>query len=69
LATFSKLPSGSWRAQVRRKGRYIGETFLKREDAQRWATAAESAIDHGETAPHADPLSVLFLYGDIPKTD
>lgn len=47
LATFVKLPSRSWRAVVRRKARYIGETFRQREDARRWAMAAEGAIDRG----------------------
>ncbi|KSB91672.1 integrase [Caulobacter vibrioides] len=47
MATFTKLPSGSWRAQVRRKGRYISETCLTREDARRWATGAECDIDRG----------------------
>lgn len=47
MATYSKLPSGTWRVQVRRKGRYIGETFLKRDDARRWATEAEGRIDRG----------------------
>ncbi len=32
MATYSKLPSGTWRVQ--RKGRYISETFLKRDDAR-----------------------------------
>ncbi|MBN9466650.1 site-specific integrase [Brevundimonas sp.] len=49
MATYTKLPSGSWRVQVRRKGRYISETFLKRDDARRWATEAEGRIDRGET--------------------
>lgn len=47
MATFVNLPSGSWRAIIRRKGRYISETFKLREDARRWATAQESAIDNG----------------------
>jgi integrase len=47
MATFVNLPSGSWRAIIRRKGRYISETFKLREDARRWATAQESAIDRG----------------------
>ncbi len=34
MATFTKLKSGSWRAQVRRKGWYVSETFLRREDAR-----------------------------------
>ncbi|QUD87900.1 hypothetical protein [Phenylobacterium montanum] len=36
-ATFTELKSGSWRVQVRRKGRYTGEIFLRREDARKWA--------------------------------
>jgi hypothetical protein len=48
MATFVKLPSGSWRAVVRRKGRYISETFLQREDARRWATGDEHDIDRGD---------------------
>ena len=47
MATFVKLPSGEWRAIVRRKGRYISETFHQREHARRWATAAEADIDRG----------------------
>lgn len=47
MATFVNLPSGSWRAIIRRKGRYISETFKLREDARRWAMAQESAIDKG----------------------
>lgn len=47
MATFVNLPSGTWRAIIRRKGRYISETFKLREDARRWATAQESAIDRG----------------------
>ena len=42
-----KLPSGSWRAVVRRKGAYISETFHQREDARRWATGVERTIDLG----------------------
>ncbi|HCQ54160.1 MAG TPA: hypothetical protein DIV82_09675 [Brevundimonas diminuta] len=34
MATYSKLPSGTWRAQVRRKGRYISQTFLKRDEGR-----------------------------------
>ena len=33
MAAIVKLPSGSWRAQVRRKGKYITATFLRRKDA------------------------------------
>lgn len=50
MATITKLPSGAWRVQVRRKGRYISETFIKRDDARRWATAAECQVDRGQTS-------------------
>ena len=48
MATFTKLPSGSWRAQVRRKGRYVNESFLRRKDAEEWALEVERRIDRGE---------------------
>ena len=48
MATFTKLPSGSWRAQVRRKGRYVNESFLRRKDAEEWALEVERHIDRGE---------------------
>jgi len=50
LATFIKLNSGSWRAQVRRKGKYLNETFLRRKDAEEWALEVERRIDRGEPA-------------------
>ena len=33
MASFTKLASGSWRVQVRHKGRYVSESFQRREDA------------------------------------
>ena len=48
MATISKLPSGSWRVQVRRKGHYISESFLRRGDAELWARTIEGKIDRGE---------------------
>jgi integrase len=40
-----KLPSGNWRAQIRRKGKYIGNTFRRRTDADAWALEIERTID------------------------
>jgi integrase len=48
MATFTRLPSGRWRVQVRRKQSYASETFLRHEDARQWATATERRIDRGE---------------------
>lgn len=64
MATFTKLSSGSWRAQVRRKGRYLSETFLRRDDARRWAVDAERQIDRGET-PTACRVARLKTFGDL----
>lgn len=49
MATFRKLSSGNWRVQVRRKGRYLSETFRRHADAQAWSIAVERRIDRGET--------------------
>jgi integrase len=64
MATFTKLSSGSWRAQVRRKGRYISETFLRREDARQWATDNEREIDRGQT-PQPSRIARLNTFGDL----
>ena len=64
MATYSKLPSGTWRVQVRRKGRYISETFLKRDDARRWATEAEGRIDRGEV-PTPSRSARLRMFGEL----
>lgn len=64
MATYSKLPSGAWRVQVRRKGRYISETFLKRDDARRWATETEGRIDRGET-PTPQRAARLRTFGEL----
>lgn len=42
MPTFSQLPSGKWRAQVRRAGLYRAATFPSKRDAQRWATEIEA---------------------------
>ena len=33
----TQLPSGNWRVQVRRKKRYVAETFRRRKDGEEWA--------------------------------
>jgi len=50
LSTIVRLPSGNWRVQLRRKGRYFSETFRQRKDALDWAYDNERRIDRGETA-------------------
>lgn len=47
MASITKLPSGAYRVQIRRKGRYASETFLCRDDAHKWARQAETLVDQG----------------------
>ncbi len=64
MASLKKLPSGNWRVQVRRKGRYVAETFRRRKDADEWALDIERRIDRGETpAPRVrlDPTTFGHL--------
>ncbi len=50
MASFSQLPSGRWRAQVRRGGVSKGATFKRKADAEAWATAIESQAEHIATS-------------------
>ena len=45
MATILKQKSGRWRVQVRRKGRYLSETFSLRKDAEAWARRIERDLD------------------------
>ncbi|AMK77582.1 MULTISPECIES: tyrosine-type recombinase/integrase [Methylomonas] len=48
MATFRKLPSGSWQTQIRRKEETpITKTFKSKAQAQQWARSIETQIDHG----------------------
>jgi hypothetical protein len=48
VASITRLKSGSWRVQVRRKGKYVNETFLRRKDAEEWGIEIERRIDRHE---------------------
>jgi len=41
VATFTQLASGNWCVQVRRKTRYVAETFRRRKDGEEWALEME----------------------------
>lgn len=64
MATIRKQKSGRWRAQVRRKGRAISETFLRHQDAKDWATDREREIDRGEP-PRSSRIAGLRTFGDL----
>ncbi len=64
MATINKLPSGAYRVQIRRKGRYASETFLRRGDAHRWARQAETRVDQG-LAPNKSSVARIATFGDL----
>lgn len=46
MPTFSQLPSGKWRVQVRRAGIYRAATFEKKSEARDWAAGIENQAHH-----------------------
>lgn len=64
MASIRKQKAGTWRAQVRRKGRSVSENFVRYEDAKRWAIDAERQIDRGE-APTPSRIGRLNTFGDL----
>jgi hypothetical protein len=58
MAAIVKLPSGSWRAQVRRKGKYLNGNFLRKKDAEEWGLEIERNIDRSVLPNSPDPKSV-----------
>jgi len=64
VATFTQLASGNWRVQVRRKTRYVAETFRRRKDGEEWALEMERNIDrNGSSKPRA--LRNVQTFGDL----
>ena len=64
VATITRLKSGSWRVQVRRKGKYVNETFLRRKDAAEWGIDIERRIDRQEPTTTRQSRDVQ-LFGDL----
>ena len=56
MATFSRLKSGSWRAQIRRKGKYVNETFRRRKDAEKWALDIARRIVIAKLSSQPEPF-------------
>ncbi|WP_340643903.1 site-specific integrase [Phenylobacterium sp.] len=64
MASIRKQKSGRWRAQVRRKGRALSETFVRHEDAKGWSLDTERQIDRGET-PLPTRIARLRTFGEL----
>ena len=64
VATFTQLASGNWRVQVRRKTRYVAETFRRRKDAEEWALEMERNIGrNGSSKPRT--VRNVRTFGDL----
>ncbi|WP_246550407.1 hypothetical protein [Bradyrhizobium liaoningense] len=64
MATFTQLASGNWRVQVRRKTRYVAETFRRRKDGEEWALEMERNIDrNGSSKPRV--VQNVRTFGDL----
>jgi ABC-type nitrate/sulfonate/bicarbonate transport system ATPase subunit len=64
MASICKQKAGTWRVQIRRKGRSLSENFVRHEDAKRWAVDAERQIDRGQT-PTPSRVGRLKTFGDL----
>jgi integrase len=61
MATIVRTKEGSWRVQVRRKGKYASQTFKLKSLANEWAIETERLIDLGGDPTHQrirDPKTV-----------
>ena len=65
MAALSRLPSGSWRALVRRKGVLASRNFRLKGDAESWAIAAERSIDTGG-AVNSPRIDRNTTFGEAP---
>ena len=55
MPTIAKPPSGWWQVQVRRKGRQVSETILRRDEARPRSRVADRAVDRNvNPRQHAD---------------
>jgi hypothetical protein len=61
MATITKLPSGKYRAQVRRQGMYRAQTFTRKLDAQGWAVEIERAVESGSSRGVMRPAAGMTL--------
>lgn len=71
MPTFSQLPSGKWRAQVRRSGIYRAATFASKREARDWATGIEAQASHvaaGGFAPIPKGATVADLISKYIET-
>jgi integrase len=64
MASFSQLPSGKWRVQVRRAGIYKAATFRLKREAETWASGIEHQAAHVAAGGFA-PVPKGATLGDL----
>ena len=71
MATIVETKEGSWRAIVRRKGRYASKTFRLKGQAKDWARDTEFSIDQGGevTTPASSKLRTFGQLIDLHVRD
>ena len=65
MPTFTKLKSGSWRVQVRRKNEYVANTFVRRRDAEEWAIDVERSMDRGTPIRRSKSQEQPRIFSDL----
>lgn len=60
MATFTRLASGKWRAQVRRNGQYAGRSFTTKGQAETWARKVEMSMED-DTWQGSSPIAGVTL--------
>jgi len=68
VATFTQLISRNWRVQVRRKTRYVAETFRRRKDGEEWALEMERNIDRNGS-PKPRVVRNVRTFGELIDID
>jgi integrase len=66
MATFQRRKN-SWRATIRRKGKYASATFDTKAEANAWAVQTEAAILKGASAQAAAEMAAIPIDG-VPAT-
>jgi len=64
MATFSQLPSGKWRVQVRKAGIYKAATFNLKSEAKAWAATIEVQAQHIKVGGYA-PIPKAATVADL----
>lgn len=64
MASITKLPTGKWRARIRRQGHLVTRIFALKHDADVWAREQELAIDKGQT-PTRGPIKTRETFADL----